>query len=69
MSLNFKSIVSDVARAGIVVASALLIVLGIVSGLNVPSEYVAWVSIAAGVLNGIIGVLKPHVVNFVKGKL
>mgnify|MGYP001615834518 CR=1 FL=1 len=60
MSLNVKSIVSDVLRVAVGVAAVLVVVLQLGTSLHVPASDVAYVSLLAGAVNAVIGVLKPY---------
>ncbi len=63
--MNIKSILSDVVRAGSAVAAVLVIVLNAAGSLHVPAADVAIIAVFAGVVNAVIGVLKPYASNLV----
>ncbi len=69
MNLNptLKGLLSDFVRVGTLVAAVLVVILNSATGLNVPAQWVAYVAIAAGILNAALGYAKPYVVAAVKG--
>ncbi len=69
MNLNpkLKGLLSDFVRVGTLVAAVLVIVLNASSSLSVPAQWIAYVSLVAGILNAALGYAKPYVVAAVKG--
>lgn len=65
MNQTLKGILADFVRAGGVVAAILAIVLANASGLHVPATWVAYISVAAGIVNAAIGYLSPYAANLV----
>ena len=60
MNTKIKGFLADVVRAGGIVAAILAIILASAPSLNVPAQWVVYVSVAAGFVNGIVGLLRPY---------
>lgn len=63
--INIAGVAADFIRAGAIVAAVLAIVLANASTLSVPASWVAWVSVTAGVVNAVVGILKPYAADLV----
>ncbi len=63
--MNIKAVLSDVIRAGSAVAAVLVIVLNAAGSLHVPASDVLYISVFAGIVNAVIGLLKPYASNLV----
>lgn len=60
MNKTFKGVITDFVRAGAIVAAVVAIFVAAAPHLNVPTSWVAYVAAAAGVINSLVGILRPY---------
>ena len=66
MSTKVKGFIADLVRAGTIAAAALIVFVNAAPSLSVPASWVAYASVAIGIINGLVGVLSPYAATAVK---
>ena len=63
MNLNVRTIANDVISAGVAALAVLAFALNASSALHIPASWVAYITAAVAVVNGVIGVARRYTVT------
>ncbi len=60
MNPTLKGAITDFVRAGAIIAAIVAIFVAAAPSLNVPPAWIGYIGVAAGIVNSLVGILRPY---------